>query len=222
MQHAVPPRTVWAGRSRLLAVALAAAFAAGSVLAQTSGSGTGTGAGTGTGTGTGAGTGTMGGSTPGTLSRPGSTSSQLQRADQGLLRDIAQANLAEIETGRIALDKSKDERVRKFAQQMVDDHTTAMKDVQQLAQTKGVTLPDGPDMKHKTVATALKALSGDTFDKQYMSQAGLGDHRKTHELLQKTQRDAKDADLKALATKMIPVVHGHLTEAEQIAPAKKR
>jgi putative membrane protein len=164
----------------------------------------------------------MGGSTAGSLSKPGNSGSQLQRADERMLRDIAQANLAEIETGRIALDKSKDERVRKFAQQMVDDHTTAMKDVQQLAQTKGMTLPDGPDVKHKTVATALKALSGDTFDKQYMSQAGVGDHRNTHELLQKTQRDAKDPDLKALATKMIPVVHGHLTEAEQIAPAKKR
>ena len=211
MQHAFP-RTPSAGRSRLLAAALAAAFAVGPVLAQTSG----------TGAGTGAGTGTMGGSTAGTMSRPGTTSSQLQRADERLLRDIAQANLAEIETGRIALDKSKDEQVRKFAQQMIDDHTTAMKDVQQLAQTKGFTLPDGPDMKHKTVATALKALTGDTFDKQYMSQAGVGDHRKTHELLQKTQRDAKDPDLKALATKMLPVVHGHLTEAEQMAPAKKR
>ena len=72
------------------------------------------------------------------------------------------------------------------------------------------------------MALALKAMSGDTFDKQYMSQAGVGDHRKTHELLQKTQRDAKDPDLKALATKMLPVVHGHLTEAEQMAPAKKR
>ena len=214
MQHAVRPRTASAGRSRLLAAALAAAFAAGPVLAQTSGTGAGTGAG--------AGTGTMGGSTAGSLSKPGNSGSQLQRADERMLRDIAQANLAEIETGRIALDKSKDERVRKFAQQMVDDHTTAMKDVQQLAQTKGMTLPDGPDVKHKTVATALKALSGDTFDKQYMSQAGVGDHRNTHELLQKTQRDAKDPDLKALATKMIPVVHGHLTEAEQIAPAKKR
>jgi putative membrane protein len=211
MQHAVL-RTTWAGRSRLLAAALAAAFAVGPVLAQTSG----------TGAGTGTGTGPMGGSPAGTMSRPGTSKSQLQRTDERMLRDIAQANLAEIETGRIALDKSKDEQVRKFAQQMVDDHTTAMKDVQQLAQTKGVTLPDGPDMKHKTVATALKALSGDTFDKQYMSQAGVGDHRKTHDLLQKTQRDAKDPDLKALAAKMIPVVHGHLTEAEQIAPAKKR
>ena len=208
MQHAVRPHALSAGRPWLLAAALAAAFAASPALAQGSGS-------------AGTGAGTMGGTPAGAMSKPGANS-QLQRADERMLRDIAQANLAEIETGRIALDKSKDDKVRKFAQTMVDDHTTAMKDVQQLAQTKGVTLPDGPDMKHKTVATALKALSGETFDKQYMSQAGVGDHRNTHELLQKTQREAKDPDLKALATKMIPVVHGHLVEAEQIAPVKKR
>lgn len=206
MQHAVRPHTPSSSRPWVLAAALAAAFAGSPALAQTSG---------------GAGTGTMAGSPAGAMSKPGANS-QLQRSDEGMLRDIAQANLAEIETGRIALDKSKDDKVRKFAQTMIDDHTTAMKDVQQLAQTKGVTLPDGPDMKHKTVATALKALSGETFDKQYMSQAGVGDHRNTHALLQKTQRDAKDPDLKALAAKMLPVVHGHLTEAEQIAPAKKR
>lgn len=146
----------------------------------------------------------------------------MPRADQRLLRHIAQANMAEIETGRIALDKSKDDRVRKFAQQMVDDHTTAMNDVQQLAQAKGVSLPDGPDMKHKTLATAMKALSGDTFDKQYMAQAGVGDHRRTHDLLQKTQRESKDADMKALAAKMIPVVHDHLIKAEQIAPTTRK
>ena len=155
--------------------------------------------------------------------RANDSASQMQRADQALLRDIAQANLAEIATATIALDKSKNEQIRKFAQQMIDDHGAAMKDVQQLAQAKGVSpLPDEPDLKHKTMALALKAMSGDTFDKQYMSQAGVGDHQRTHDLLQKTQRQAKDADLKALATKMIPVVHGHLTEAQQMTPAPKR
>lgn len=189
------------GRTWVLAAALAAAFAPPSQ-AQTTG----------------------GATTPGTLSdskagaRP---ASQLQRADEGMLKDIAQANMAEIETGQLALDKSKDDRVRKFAQMMVDDHGTTLKEVQQLAQTKGVSLPDGPGAKHKTKAMAMKALSGDTFDKQYMSHAGVGDHRSTLELLQKTQRNAKDSDLKALAGKMIPVVQGHLNEAEQITPHKK-
>jgi predicted outer membrane protein len=50
------------------------------------------------------------------------------------------------------------------------------------------------------------AISGATFDMQYMSHAGVGDHQQTLNLLQKTQREAKDPQLKALAVKMIPVV----------------
>jgi len=208
MQHQTLPHVARSRTSSLVvAAALAAAFSALPAVAQPAGAQPSSG---------GMSTGTA------TTRNAGDSKSQLQRADEGMLRDIAQANLAEIETGRIALDKSKDERVRKFAQQMIDDHSTAMKDVEQLAQAKGYKLPDGPDLKHKTVATALKALSGETFDKQYMSQAGVGDHKRTHDLLQKTQRNAKDADLKALAAKMLPVVHGHLTEAEQLAPTKKR
>jgi len=49
-----------------------------------------------------------------------------------------------------------------------------------------------------------------------MSQAGVGDHRKTRELLQKVQARARDGDLKALAGKMLPVVEQHLAHAEQM------
>jgi putative membrane protein len=150
---------------------------------------------------------------PGAMSPP----ARLPRADQAMLRDIAQANMAEIATGKLALEKSQDGEVKKFAQMMVDDHSTALKDVQQLAQAKAMTLPSEPDTKHKAAMKAMQAMDGARFDRQYMSQAGVGDHRKTRELLQKTQSKAKDGDLKALAGKMLPVVEQHLSHAEKMA-----
>src|ERR1044072_1432491 len=47
----------------------------------------------------------------------------LDAADSSLLTDIAQANMAEVETGKLALEKSTKPDVKKFAQMMVDDHT---------------------------------------------------------------------------------------------------
>ncbi len=146
-----------------------------------------------------------------------SPAAKLQRADQDMLRDIAQANMAEVATGKLALEKSQDGEVKKFAQMMVDDHSTALKDVQQLAQAKAMALPSEPDTKHKAAMKAMQAMDGARFDRQYMSQAGVGDHRKTRELLQKIQAKAKDGDLKALAGKMLPVVEQHLSHAEQMA-----
>ncbi|MDB5730155.1 MAG: hypothetical protein JWQ03_50 [Variovorax sp.] len=142
--------------------------------------------------------------------------SKVNRADQRLIRDIAQANMAEVETGKLALEKSQNEQVKTFAQKMIDDHTSALNDVQQLAQAKNVDLPDGVDLKHKALATSMRAMSGANFDRDYKKHAGLADHRQTHDLLQKTQRNAKDPDLKALAAKMLPVVDGHLKMAEQM------
>ncbi len=141
----------------------------------------------------------------------------MTKADQALLKDIAQANIAEIESGKLALDKSSNDGIKKFAQMMVDDHGKALTDVQALASTKAVTLPTEPDIKHKAVAVEFKALKGSTFDSRYVKQAGVGDHEATEKLLKKTQAKAKDADLKALATKMLPVVDGHLQHARELA-----
>jgi putative membrane protein len=145
---------------------------------------------------------------------------KLARADKGMLDDLAQANIAEIESGKMALEKSQNAEVKKFAQHMVDDHSSALAEVQALARAKNVTLPDGPGAMAKTKATAMKALSGNLFDTEYAKRAGVGDHEATIKLLNKIQKDAKDADLKALAGKMLPKVESHLEMAKAIVPAK--
>ena len=143
------------------------------------------------------------------------TGAMVSRDDSKMMTDLAHANIAEIETGKLALEKSQNEQVRKFAQHMIDEHTSAFKELQTLAQAKGVTLPDGTDLKHKTMATALKVMSGNSFDTQYMKRAGVGDHQQTIELLQKTQKNAKDPELKAMAIKMLPTVREHLKMAQE-------
>ena len=156
------------------------------------------------------------GGTPGTMSGT-ATGAKLARDEVNLLTDLAQANIAEIETGRLALEKSQNPQVRKFAQQMIDDHTTAQQQLQTLAQSKGVTLTTETDLQHKTLATAVLVLSGDTFDSQYLKRVGVNDHQRTIALLQKAQRETKDADIQAMAGKMLPTVQGHLEMAQQMS-----
>ncbi|MDB5939181.1 MAG: hypothetical protein JWP77_1545 [Polaromonas sp.] len=143
------------------------------------------------------------------------TGAMVSRDDSKMMADLAQANIAEIETGKMALEKSQNDQVKKFAQHMIDDHTSALKELQTVASAKGVTLPDDTDLKHKTMATALKAMTGNSFDNQYMKRVGVGDHQATIELLQKAQKNAKDPELKAMATKMLPTVREHLKMAQQ-------
>lgn len=145
---------------------------------------------------------------------------KLSKADEKILKGMAQANIDEIEAGKLAQSKSQNDEVKKFSQQMIDDHTKLLNDVQQVAQERGVTLPTGPDARHKKTVASLEKLSGEAFDKAYIKNAGVNDHRAVMTSLQRDEKNAKDADVKGLATKMTPVVEQHLKAAEQIGMAK--
>jgi putative membrane protein len=139
----------------------------------------------------------------------------MSKADQKILIDMAQANIAEIDAGKLALSKSQDQQVKSFAQQMVDDHGKALAAIQQLAQTKGVSLPETADNKHKAMAARLEKRSGGDFDRAYMAQAGVSDHSAVHAMLDRARAKAADPELKALVAQMLPTVSDHLKNAKQ-------
>ena len=139
----------------------------------------------------------------------------LNRGDQKLLRNLALANMAEIDAARMAQSKGQSEEVKTFAQRMIDDHTKALNEVQQLAQSKGVTLPTELDRMHQAKVDRLSRLSGEQFDQVYMAQAGVADHKKTHSQLGSAAK-ASDPDVKALASRMQPSVDEHLKMAQDM------
>ncbi|MBY0242070.1 MAG: DUF4142 domain-containing protein [Burkholderiaceae bacterium] len=151
------------------------------------------------------------------LGAAGAQAQALAKSDQAMLKQLAQANIAEIEAGRIALGKSQNSEVKAFAQQMIDDHSNGLREVMAVAQSKGVVLPTAPDAKHQAMEKKLQRLSGDAFDREYTAQAGIRDHRASHAYVQKVQTDAKDADLKALAAKLEPTVARHLSHVQTLS-----
>ena len=139
--------------------------------------------------------------------------SGLNKADQKIVVAMAQANMAEIEAGKLALANAQSADVKAYAQQMVDDHTKALADVTTLATNKGVALPTEVDAKHKAMAARLSKLKGTKFDKMYMQQAGVKDHKMVHAKLKKDSTTATDPEVKALAAKMMPTIEEHLHKA---------
>lgn len=147
-------------------------------------------------------------------------SGALNKADAKAIMDMAMANMAEIEMGKMAQAKGSSEQVRTFGQQMIDDHSKALDEVRELALAKGVTVPAELDAKHRSEASKLEKMSGAAFDKAYMARAGVRDHKAVHAKLAKIESKASDADVKALASKMKPVVQQHLNSAQQMSKSK--
>lgn len=144
----------------------------------------------------------------------------LSKGDQTILIGMAQANMAEVAAGKMALEKSSNADVKKFAQTMIDDHSKALDSVTEVAKAKEVSLPAEPDAPHKAMAARLQKLSGDAFDKAYMKEAGVADHGKVDAKLKRDEKAAKDPDIKALAAKMLPTVESHLQMAKAAPMAK--
>jgi predicted outer membrane protein len=165
-------------------------------------------------------TSSMGASGAGQSAAGAATGAKLSAGDEKILKDMAMANMAEVEGGKLAQSKSQSSEVKAFAQQMIDDHTANLNEVKTLAQARGVTLPTEPDAKHKAMAAKLEKMSGDAFDKAYMKQAGVQDHKTVHAKLTAASKKAKDAEVKALVDKTEPVVAQHLKSAQQMPMAK--
>lgn len=145
----------------------------------------------------------------------------INKADAARLVAIAQANIAEVEAGNLALEKSSNADVKAFAKMMIDDHTRGLEETKKVAAAKNVTLPSEPDAAHKKLAAELKALSGSGFDSTYVKKAGVEDHTKVHAALRKDIDAAQDADVKALAIKLEPTVAHHLAMAKKLGATPK-
>ncbi len=151
-----------------------------------------------------------------TAAKPAAAPAKLDSADRKALVQMAEANMAEISTGKLALVKSINPEIKAYAQRMVDEHGKTLAEVQALAQAKGVALPKELSAKHKAKGALLEALKGDIFDRTYMKQSGRRDHRVTHEQLREGMGKIKDPDIKALAMKMQPAVEQHLMAADEL------
>lgn len=143
-------------------------------------------------------------------------SDKLARKDKSFMENAAKDNAAEVEAGKLASTKGANDEVKKFGERMVQDHGQAGDELKQLAQSKGLDLPDAVDRKHEREAKSLDKKSGADFDKAYMSQM-VKDHQKDLKEMQKAAKNAKDPEVKAYAEKTAAVIKEHLDMARQIA-----
>ena len=145
----------------------------------------------------------------------GSTAS-MSSSDRKFALMAAQGGMSEVEMARLALTKASSDAVKQYAQKMIDDHTAANAELMQIASAKNLTLPTAPDAKHRAMMARMEKLSGEAFDREYVMMAGHKDHQKMEKLFRDESARGRDADLKAFATKTLPVVRQHLQLAREL------
>jgi putative membrane protein len=137
---------------------------------------------------------------------------------------VVAANQVDIDAGKLALTKSKNAEVKKFAEQMVTDHTAVNKAAVDLVTRLKVT-PEESDASKGLVASGadtrakLEKLEGAEFDRAYVDNE-VAYHEAVIGVL-KTQLipSASNPELKGALVGAQPAFDAHLQHAKQIQAA---
>lgn len=142
--------------------------------------------------------------------------STVSTLDQQFANQAAEAGLAEVQLGQLAVQRASSSEVKEYAQEMVQDHTQANNELQQLAAQKGITLPQSLNQQHQTARTNLSNLSGEAFDRAYMDLMKQ-DHAKVVSLFQQQANQGQDPELRNWAAKTLPALQEHAQTAQSTA-----
>lgn len=149
------------------------------------------------------------------------TANNVGEADKTFMMEAASGGMMEVEAGRIAEQTASSARVKSFGTMMVQDHTNANNELKALASAKNVMLPDAMMAKHREHIDMLKKKTGKDFDKAYISMM-VTDHNEDVSKFQMTSNNAADADVKAFASKTLPVLRMHLDTVKAINSNMKK
>jgi putative membrane protein len=108
---------------------------------------------------------------------------KVSSGDKDFVRDLTIANMAEVELGKMANERSTNAEVKKFGQMMVDDHTAAGDKLKAVASQYNIPVPAALDDKHQDLREKLAKLQGADFDREYMS-AMVDGHEKVSDTLE--------------------------------------
>jgi putative membrane protein len=144
--------------------------------------------------------------------------SKLSPADEQFVQTASQADATEIAASKIALKNSHDPHVRKFAQQMITDHTKLSHAMAALVAKKGFSTTPTAD---SALVGKLQTLNGKEFDQAYVEQIGVEAHQQAVDLFTQQSRSGTDPQLKAAAAHALPTIKHHLEMAEQLAGSMK-
>jgi putative membrane protein len=158
-----------------------------------------------------------GANTPNAPINQAATSAEITPLDREFMLMAAQGNNAEIRTSQLALQRSESEEVRDYAQRMIQEHTQANRQLQQIASERGMRLPNDPGPLNAAVEAELAQLSGEEFDRAYIG-AQTNAHLRTVALYRTQIEQGQDESLRSYATQLLPSITEHYEMASQMSP----
>ena len=127
----------------------------------------------------------------------------------------ASTDMYEIESSRLALQRSRDPMHRMHAEMMIRDHGNTTTQLSAAAASAGIPVPATMLPMHAGMLNELSRAPD--FDAVYQRQQ-LASHQQALALMENFARRGDVPQLRGLAAATVPVVRGHLDHLRQINP----
>jgi putative membrane protein len=135
--------------------------------------------------------------------------------DADFVTTAAARGMFEVEAGKLASQQATHADVKSFAQRMVNDHSAANNELQQLANSLNIAIPQSLSDDRREKLNDLREKQGYDFDKEYMEMM-VSDHKDSVGNFEDAAEDAESADLKNWAAQKVSVLREHHQMAEQL------
>jgi putative membrane protein len=134
-----------------------------------------------------------------------------------LFAEAAHASgMAELAVSELGAQRATDPELKKFSQQMVQEHSRINNELAALAWQRRVALPRTLDVKAQFCSQNLAGLSGEQFDRCY-AKAQLAAHMEAVAAFEAEAERGQDPAMKSFAAKELPHIKEHLKSIKQIA-----
>ncbi|SNC77238.1 putative membrane protein [Hymenobacter gelipurpurascens] len=138
--------------------------------------------------------------------------------DAEFMAKAASGGMLEVQLGQAVAAKGTTSEGKEFANMMVKDHTKANAELKALAAKKNITLPATLGDDHQKVLKDVTEEKGTEMDKEYLKEM-VKDHEEDVKEFTKASVKASDPEIKAFATKQVPVLQHHLEMAQKMSTA---
>lgn len=141
--------------------------------------------------------------------------------DKDFVLEAASGGLMEVELGKMAATNAASAKVKEFGRMMVTDHTKANTELKAVAGKKSITVPAAPAEKQQQHIDDMNTKKGADFDKAYVDLM-VDDHKEDVSKFEDEAKNGKDPDVKAFASKTLPVLNKHLTHIKMLQDGMKK
>jgi putative membrane protein len=148
--------------------------------------------------------------------QPGQPIGEQPMNDQLFVMAAAEAGMGEIGMSQLAKQKTEDQQVQQYADQMIRDHTQANQQLMQLAEAKGIQVPQRPGLKDTATAMALSGCSPEQFPQEFFKQQEAA-HVLAVGLFKAEAERGQDPEIRDFAQTTLARLEQHLNLARQHA-----